>query len=148
LKLSLPYCIILALTAVLTACGPASKLRRAEKLIQKAELQGAKWKIDTVWVERQVFVPEIGVDTLIISKPGDTVVISKDRLQVKYVRLRGDTVFVDAKCLPDTVKVTVPVTVTKEIVVHGRLRWYHLVGWSLLALIFGVIAGRLLKIVI
>jgi len=139
---------LLAIILLLTACGPASNLRRAEKLIKKAEEQGAVWSSDTVWVERQVFVPEIRVDTTFISQPGDTVTLIKDRLQVKYVRLRGDTVFLEAACLPDTVKVSVPVVVNKEIVVHGRLRWYHLVGWSLLALILGVIAGRLLKIVL
>lgn len=139
---------LLAIILILSGCGPASKLRRAEKLIKKAEEQGGVWSSDTVWVERQVFVPEIRVDSITILKPGDSVVIFKDRLEVKIKRLAGDTVFIDAKC--DTVTITerIPVVVNKEIEVRGRLRWYHLVGWSLLALIIGVIAGRLLRLVL
>ncbi|HMG89601.1 MAG TPA: hypothetical protein VK589_06065, partial [Chryseolinea sp.] len=74
MKLTFLY-IILALTAVLTACGPASKLRRAEKLIQKAELQGATWKSDTVYHEVPIFIRQMHGDTTFVSQPGDTVTL-------------------------------------------------------------------------
>ena len=118
----------LLLCFLLISCGPASKLRRAEKLIKKAELQGATWYVDTVFKEVPVILKEIRVDTLISVRAGDTVVLQKDRLQVKYVRLRGDTVFVDAACLPDTVKIEVPVTVTKVIDAKCNPWWWYLVA--------------------
>lgn len=136
--------IYILIILALSACGPASKLRRAEKLIKKAEQQDGVWTSDTVWVQRRVIVPEIRVDSITIIRPGDSVVIFKDRLEVKIKRLAGDTVFVAGKCLADTVKVEVPVTVTKEIVVHGSMKWYHIVGWSLFALLVGIFFGRVI----
>jgi len=93
----------LLLCVSLNSCGPASKLRRAEKLIKKAELQGAVWKTDTVFKEIPVFIRETHLDSIFVAKQGDTVVLTKDRLQVKYVRLQGDTVFIDAECMADTI---------------------------------------------
>lgn len=129
---------------LLASCSPASKLRRAEKLIKKAELQGAEWKIDTVWSERVVFVPETRVDSIVIVKPGDSVVIFKERLEVKIKRLRGDTIFIDAACLPDTIKVNVPTIINREITAKGWLRWWHL----LIVIVVGAILGRFAKLVI
>lgn len=136
MKLILPY--LLLSVALLSSCGPAGKLRRAEKLIKKAELQGATWKTDTVYVERTVFVPETRVDSIFTVKPGDSVLIFKDRLEVKIKRLAGDTIFVDAKC--DTVTITerIPVVVNREITAKGWLRWWHLV----IAFFAGAIIGR------
>lgn len=136
MKTILPYFL---LAVALASCGPAGKLRRAEKLIKKAELQGATWTADTVWVQRTVVRPQIDTDTLVVIKPGDSVVIFKDRLQVKIKRLAGDTVFVEAKCKADTVKVKVPVNVYRTITAKGWLRWWHL----LIAFVVGVVLGRL-----
>ena len=122
-----------------TGCGPASKLRRAERLISKAELQGAAWNSDTVWVQRNVFRPETRVDSVTVIKPGDSVVIFKDRLEVRIKRLAGDTIFVDAKCKADTVRIKVPVNVYRTITAKGWLRWWHLV----IALVVGVVFGRI-----
>lgn len=128
----------IALAFFLVSCGPASKLRRAERLIKKAEEQGATWHADTVWTERVVFVPETRVDSIVVVHPGDSVVIFKDRVEVKIKRLRGDSIFVAAKC--DTVKITmrIPVVVEKEITAKGWLRWWHL-G---LAFLVGAVVGR------
>lgn len=130
--------IIIFLLVLFTACGPAGKLRRAEKLIQKAELQGATWKSDTVFTEVPTFIKETRVDTLVSVRVGETVTLIKDRLQVKYVRLKGDTVFIDAKCAADTIKVKVPVNVYRTITAKGWLRWWHLV----IAFFAGAIIGR------
>lgn len=137
--------LLLTSLSLLVACGPASKLRRAEKLIQKAELQGATWKSDTVFMEVPTFIKETRIDTLVSVRVGETVTLIKDRLQVKYVRLKGDTVFIDAKCAADTIKVKVPVNVYRTITAKGWLRWWHLV----IAFVVGVVLGRLvLKLLI
>jgi hypothetical protein len=122
---------------MLTGCA-ANKLKRAERLINKAEELGAKWHVDTVTVEVPVFVPETRVDSIIVSKPGDTVVITKDRLKLKYVRLQGDTVFIAAECAADTIYKKVSVTVVKTIKAKGGIKWW----WLLVALAAGTFLGR------
>lgn len=108
------------------ACSPAAKLRRAEKLIKQAEALGAEWRTDTVFIDKPVIVPEIHTDSIVVVKFGDTVRIEKERLKVKFVKLKGDTVFLEAECLSDTIYQRVPVTVTKTISARGWLRWWHL----------------------
>lgn len=119
----------------ITACGPKFHLRQAKKHIFKAESLGAEWTNDTVYINTRVPVPEIQVDSIVISKPGDTVVISKDRLLVKYVKLSGDTVFISGECLADTILVDVPVTITKVIDDPKKIRWW----WLVIALCIGFI---------
>lgn len=130
----------LAILAVilLASCSPASKLRRAEKLIKKAQEQGATWESDTVFREIPVFVERVALDTLFVPKVGDTVVLTKDKLTLKYVKMAGDTVFISGECEADTVKIEVPVTVTKEITAECRIKWWHV----LIGFVVGAILGR------
>lgn len=128
---------------LLCSCGPAGKLKRAERLIKKAEEQGAFWYSDTVLVKVPVILTETHLDSIFISKPGDTVVLKEDRLQVKYVRLPGDSVFIEGKCESDTVYKEVPVTVTQVIKVPEKgLRWFHLIG---IGFALGIVAVILLR---
>jgi hypothetical protein len=62
----------LFIVLILSSCSPAARLRRAEKLIKKAEEQGAVWTVDSIRVEVPVFVPETRVDSIFVSRPGDT----------------------------------------------------------------------------
>lgn len=109
------------------ACGPAAKLRRAEKLIKKAEEQGAVWHVDTVRVKVPVFITETKTDTTFVSEPGDTVVLEKERLKIKYVRMPGDTVYIEGACEADTVYREVPITITKTIEAKSGFPWWWLV---------------------
>lgn len=118
---------------LLTACGPAAKLRRAEKLIKKAEELGAKWHTDSVIVEVPVPVESVRVDTTFVEKPGDTVTIEKDRLKVKYVRLPGDSVYIEGECKADTVRIKVTKTINRTIKAESKIKWW----W----IILGVLAG-------
>jgi hypothetical protein len=118
---------------LLAGCSPGNKLRRAERLIKKAELAGSFWHSDTVKVTIPVFVDRIALDTLFISRPSDTVYLQKDRLKLKYVKLLGDTVWISAECDSLTVIKEVPVTVTKVLYAPDKgLRWWH---WLLLWLL-------------
>jgi hypothetical protein len=125
---NVPYFVIAAVLLVLTSCSSASKLRRAEKLIVEAEAMGSKWKIDTITVKVPYSVPEVHVKEIHHALPGDTVRIEKERLKIKYVRLPGDSVFIEGKAEADTIYKEVPVTVTKTINAAGR-------GYSLWQLI-------------
>ena len=127
----------LILLILLTGCNANFYLKKAERALLKAEQLGAKVKTDTVYKERLVFVDSIRVDSIFTSKVGDTVYISKDRLKVKYVRLPGDSVFIEGKCEADTVRIQVPISVTKEI--KSGLSVLTVVQWSVLALIIGAV---------
>lgn len=105
---------ILLLTLLLLSCA-SNKLKRAERLIQKAEKLGAKWGVDTVYKEIPVFIDSVRVDSIFTSRVGDTVYLEKDRLKIKYIRLKADTFYIEGKCEADTVKITVPIEVKREI---------------------------------
>lgn len=127
---------------LLILCSCASnkanrKLKRAERLTREAIELGAKVTADTIYTERLIFVDSIRVDSIFTAKVGDTVYLTKDRLKVTYIRLPGDSVYIEGKCEADTVKINVPVSVIKEI--KSGLSVLVVVQWSILALIIGIV---------
>lgn len=113
--------LILALCALILLGGCSSSfkaqrhLRKAKAHILKAEALGAVWHTDTIYKQIQVVVPEIKKDTIFKAVLGDTVTIEKERLKIKYVRLAGDSVFIEGTCKADTVYKEVPVVINKSI---------------------------------
>jgi hypothetical protein len=128
---------------ILCSCGPAAKLRRAEKLINKAEELGAKWKVDSVVVEIPVPIESVRVDTVERVLPGDSIVLEKERLKVIVRRIPGDTIMIWAECEADTIKVKVTKTITKTIEAKGGLKWW----WLLVAAAVGVLVASLLRLI-
>jgi hypothetical protein len=124
---------LLVALIMLSSCSDRARatwhLKRAQSHIRKAEALGAKSESDTVYVKKTVLVPEVRVDTIVQSKVGDTIRIEKEKLRIKYVKLPGDSVYVQGKCISDTVRISVPFTVTKEISVpyQPRFKWWLLV---------------------
>lgn len=134
--------IFLIVLLMVSGCGPTAKLRRAEKLIKKAELLGAQWKIDTVFQDIPVFVDRIALDTLLISGIKDTIEIVQDRLRIKYVRLPGDTVWISGQCDSLTIIKEVPVRVEKVIYAPQKgLKWWQfvLIGAGAMLVLFFII---------
>ncbi len=130
--------IYLLLLWLLCSCGANYHLKRSEHHLKKAIAKGAIISSDTIWKAVEIYVPEVTTDTLFRSVQGDTVRIEKDRLKIKYVKLPGDSVYIEGKCETDTVKVEVPVTVTKTIQATTWLKWWHLIvaaGLGALAMI-------------
>lgn len=127
---------------ILCSCSANNKLKRAERLIAKAESMGATWRIDTVYKEIPYYVDSVRVDSIFIAKVGDTVVIEKERLRLKYIRLAGDSVYIEAECEADTVYQKVPITITKTIA--AKVNWwkYFLMGAGA-CLLLVVAIGRL-----
>lgn len=136
---------ILLLFVVLFAygCGPAWHLKQSKRHKLKAIQLGAVIKTDTVFVSVPVFIKEISKDTLFLSKPGDTVVITKDRLKVKYVDLPGDSVYIEGKCDSLVKYVRVPTTVTE--VIHNDKVWDKWWLFLLAGLFVGVIVSVWIK---
>ena len=140
------YIIIgaLALWITISSCGPAKKLRRANRLIDQAVTAGATVKTDTVFVTRTVTVPETHFDTVLsVQNFTDTITVEKDNV-VTRVKINTVTkeVFVSTKC-PERIKeVKVPVQVFKTISA-GYTKWR--VTWMTgLGLLLGFIAGTFL----
>lgn len=129
--------VVVILAGVLfSACGANWHLRKA---IQK----GAKVQVDTVLQEIPVILPQIKHDTAFVDHPGDTVVLTKDRLKVTYVRIPGDTVFLSGECEADTIYKEVPTIVTQTISAPARVPWWIWLiisglGLAVLGLIFRV----------
>ena len=137
--------VFLAMCAlILSGCGPSFYLRKAERALKKAEQLGAMINTDTVFITKEVIVPEIHLDSIVVVKLGDTIRLEKEKLKIKMVKMPGDTVFVEAECESDTVLIRTPINVYRTIEARGTLRWWHLVIVGLA----GVIAGRLLRLFI
>lgn len=129
----------LLIVLIFTGCSARWHLKKA---IQK----GAFVKSDTVYVDRTVYVPEVKTDTVFTSLVGDTIRIEKEKLRIKYVRLPGDSVYIEGKCLPDTLRIKVPVSVDTDI--HApdcKWKLIHIIGAAILFLVVGLIIGKILK---
>lgn len=113
---------------ILSACGPAHHLRQAERHIRKAEQLGASIRVDTVYISKEIVVPELRTDTLVKTVNfRDTLFLDRDRIKIK---LRIDTlkkvVYISVKCPPDTLKIEVPINVIREI--KPKFPWWYLVA--------------------
>ena len=91
--------IIIALCLILTACSPAKRLQRI--LTKNPDLL----QVDSVTVEKLVFVPEYTLDTAFVdSLIYDTTIIENERVRIQVLH---DTITklirVYATCKPDTV---------------------------------------------
>lgn len=139
--------ILIAVAVLTTSCGPTSKLRRAERLIAKAEAQGLKWKSDTVWQTKTVIVPEIKFDTVLRDVNfRDTITVTKDRVVTKVkIDLKEKLIYVSTDCPPDTVKIKVPIVVNKEITAKGYTT-LGLIWRCAVSLLIGVVIGYILRI--
>ncbi len=104
-------------------------------------------KVDTVYRDFFIELPAIKADSVFVSLPGDTVVIHKDRLTVKYVRLPKDSVYIEGKCDTVTLEKKVPLYVTRTIEVgmkHARV-WLIAASAFLVALFVGALLSKITR---
>lgn len=135
----------LILAIVLVSCGPASKLRRAQKLIDKAIADGAKVKSDTTWTNIKFTSPAITFKTQ-LENPNwqDTVYLTgKDSVQVKIKRVmipgKKETVYVEAKCPEREQEVPCPTGVNQTIKAGCTL--WDLIILAIICLLVGTFLG-------
>jgi hypothetical protein len=127
----LPYVLILCLMG----CSSAWHLRQAIK-------KGAKVTRDTVVMEVPFYIPEVRKDTVFESKQGDTVYITKDRLVMKYVKLPGDSVYLEGKCKPDTIYKEVQIPCDTVIEAGFVMKFWH---WLVIVLVLLAVVGYVWK---
>lgn len=124
---------------LLTSCGPAHKVRKAEQLLEQAGELGAKWHSDTVKTTVEVVRPEIKTVTVTKILPGDTVIQEKENVITKIIRLPGDSIIVETTVKADTVYKEVPTYITKTISA-GYTQW-ELIGSTLGGILFTILMG-------
>lgn len=130
--------ILFLIVLLLASCSPKWHLKQAEKHLRKAEISGANVRVDTIYKTISVIVPETRFDTVVtIQNFRDTVTLEKDRIITK---IKFDTLtkklFVNTICPPDTVRVMVPYTVTKNI--ESGVKWWLFVVVGVAGLILGL----------
>lgn len=131
---------------VLSSCGPAHQLRKAERLMQKAIANGAKVRVDTVFTD--VFHPGEKTTVYLPGAVRDTTItVYQDKIRIEY-RHHHDTVRVSVVCPPDTLKI--PVVIHKSIICPDcpKDRFFKGVGYGaggvlILLIILGLV--RLIK---
>ena len=97
----------LLLILLLSSCSPQYRLNRLLALHPELKIP------DTLFIRDSVIVPQVQVDTILDFKTiRDTVVIQKDRLQIKLSKIH-DTLFLTGKCKGDTVYITRKIPVEK-----------------------------------
>jgi hypothetical protein len=134
---------ILLLCVVLSSCGPGFYLKRSERNLKKAISLGAQVTSDTVYIEKPVFISEVKTDTVFESIEGDTVIIEKDKLKIKYVNLPGEKVFIEGECKADTVYVKTPVAINKTIKAPKSI--WNYTHWFVILFFFGVFCGFIIR---
>lgn len=111
--------------------------------LNQAIKKGSKITTDTVRIETETIIPRIEKDTVFLSQIGDTVILEKERLKIKYVRLPGDTVYLSGEVQADTVIKVVEIPCDKTITAPpNKFKWYH---WVLVCLGFGVVVAILTR---
>ena len=125
------------LAVVLLGCGPNYYLKKAERATRKAIELGAKVRVDTVYKEVQLFIPETKHDTIVKYKTlKDTIRIETEKVKWKIkVNEVEKTVYVDGTIKKDTVKVNVPVQVFKTI--SSGISMGKLITWSIVSAVLG-----------
>jgi len=142
--------LYIGLALLLSSCGANYHMKRSKHHLNKAIAKGAEVRADTVYITKEVIRPEVKTDTiieLISFNLQDTIFIDRERVKVK---VKIDTlfkeIFVEAKCVADTVRIEVPVSVTTGI--HPKNHYFEwlvggiLIGWILIFAVW-VISKRL-----
>ena len=106
----------LSLILLLSSCSAQWHLKKA---VQKDPMILRK---DTLVVQDTLVVPPVVLKDTVTLKQHDTIVIEKDRLKVKIVKV-NDTLIIDAKCDSDTIVRTIEVPYDKIVYVEKESIW-------------------------
>jgi uncharacterized protein YcfL len=135
------YILLFLTVFLLSGCSASWHLKQSKRHKLIAFQKGALIDRDTIWTEKEVITKQVVKDTVFTSIQGDTVYIQREHLKIKYVKIQGDSVFIEGKCLPDTVKVIVPTTITE--VVHSGKSW---MSWWWMFLLAGLFVGVIVSV--
>lgn len=103
---------------------------------------GSIKRVDTLTVRDTITINSVQLDTVVKASVGDTVYLEKERLKVKFVRLKGDSFFISGKC--DTVKIDRIIKVPCTTVDIIEPPFYKKLGFWLV-IFFAVVIAYLLR---
>jgi len=130
------WLVKLILVLSLTSCSAQWHLKKA---VQKDPMILKK---DTLVVQDTLVVPPVVLKDTVTLKQHDTIVITKNRLKVKVVRV-NDTLIIDAKCDSDTIVRTIEVPYEKIVYVEKKTFWDK---FKDIILIVSILAGCLMVV--
>lgn len=134
--------LIIILAILLISCGPAYHAKRMRYHERMYYAKGGEIKSDTVYIEKTITIPEAKLDTIFISRPLDTVYLTKDRLRIKYVNLPGDSVFIEGECKDSVITVKEAIYINKTIKAENKLPWWAWLIFGISALVITVLSFR------
>lgn len=121
------FAIIIGLAIVLligSSCSCNYHLKKVAQKCNKVQFN------DTILVHDTLRIPEVSHDTTFYSKPGDTVYIENERIRVKYVRISGDSNYIDAKAKEVYLNRFIKVPYIKTVFKPEECKKEHLDWWD------------------
>lgn len=140
--------LIICTALFLASCGPANQLRRAERLIAKAEAKGALWSnvsvTDTVWRVDTIRVAGGSLDTL-VKWSTDTITVTKDKIITKVKITPSKTVYIETKCPDKVITRKTVYTITKNTTktIKAGYTLLEVIGIGIFGLLLGAFLGRI-----
>jgi len=144
--------ILMMMGLSMVGCSIDQHLRKSKKQYDKALAKGYIPKIDTTYIADTTFVPKIRVDTTFVDQVGDTIVIERDKLTIRYLHT-NDSIYLEGVCEADTIYKEVPITIQERIYISETLlqhlginKWWHKVLLAVFSiLIVLLIVMRLIR---
>ena len=98
-----------------------------------------KPEVSTIVMHDTIYTDRVVSDTIVVSTAQDTIVMEKERLRVRVVRI-NDTLRIEGECEADTIYRTTTIEVPVKVVESRWPWWAKPVLWGLcvLAFIYGV----------
>ena len=101
--------------ALLIGCGPSKPL------------------IETIVMHDTIYTDRVVSDTIVVTKTQDTIVMEKERLRVRVVRI-NDTLRIEGECQADTIYRTTTIEVPVKVVESRWPWWARPLLWALFVL--------------
>ena len=133
------FIFIMGCFLLFSGCSPQ---RRLARLVERhPELRVA----DTVVVADTLVIAGVKADTAVpVSRLTDTVVMERERLVVKVVKVR-DTLFIAGECKSDTVIREIRIPIEKIKVVQLGRGWKTVLWWSLIGVAGLVVLRKIMR---
>ena len=112
------------------------KLKRTAAMLGVALVIGcgpSKPLIETIVMHDTIYTDRVVSDTIVVTKVQDTIVMEKERLRVRVVRI-NDTLRIEGECQADTIYRTTTIEVPVKVVESRWPWWARPLLWALCVL--------------
>ena len=112
------------------------KLKRTAAMLGVALFIGcgpSKPLIETIVMHDTIYTDRVVSDTIVVTKAQDTIVMEKERLRVRVVRI-NDTLRIEGECQADTIYRTTTIEVPVKVVESRWPWWARPLLWALFVL--------------